>query len=129
MLKINNPLSLRPSKDKWQGMIPSSVPGYIAFSGMDWGYRAGILNLITYFNLKLNSVSKILYTWAPPKDGNDTEAYIKNVCSWTGYKRDQVLQPTESVLKSLAAAMSRQENGVKADLNSLYRGYDLIKKK
>ena len=58
----------------------------------------------------LDTIDKIINTYAPKGDHNDTEAYARNVASWTGFKRDQHLDLHDpQQLAKLVSAMTRQE--------------------
>ena len=67
------------------------------------------------FNTKIkrgvNTIRCIISEWAPEKDGNDTEGYIRNVCKMTGLKEDQPLDiRNEKDMVALATAICQQEN-------------------
>jgi hypothetical protein len=60
---------------------------------------------------KLNTISKLLYTWAPPSE-NDTEGYINYVVKNSGYKRDYVITPKDTTaIYKITKAMSYMEGG------------------
>lgn len=37
------------------------------------------------------TVSAVIYQWAPPSDGNNTENYINCVCKWCGCKPTDII--------------------------------------
>ena len=45
---------------------------------------AGAAHLVALRIAEGNSLTQLISIWAPPSDGNDTTAYIKDVMAWTG---------------------------------------------
>lgn len=43
---------------------------------------AGAAHVVALRIARGESLRKLITAWAPPSDGNDTEAYIKNVSTW-----------------------------------------------
>lgn len=127
---INNPGNLRPSGDKWQGMIESPVPGYLAFKTPEYGYRALFINLNSYFKSGRDTVTKIISSWAP-KSENDTANYIRFVSGQIGFSPDVKLPNTEAVFKALGKAIATMEKGVAPNMAHLNKGYEMaaLKKK
>lgn len=108
-LRNNNPGNIRPG-DNWKGMIGTNG-GFVVFSDCSWGIRAMAINIITQINNGYNTIEKLIYRWAPPADGNDTEAYVQTVSSYSGIPRTQVLQPNNTTLRKLMAAIMNEELG------------------
>ena len=78
-IRNNNPLNIRRSKDKWQGLdAKQSDSSFFKFESMEMGWRAAfvILTKTYYHKYRLFTIRKIISRWAPPAE-NDTEAYIK----------------------------------------------------
>jgi hypothetical protein len=130
MAIINNPGNLRPSGDKWQGMIPSPAPGFLAFSTPEYGYRALFINLNSYFKSGRDTVTKIISSWAPSNE-NDTKNYIKFVSNQIGFPPDVKLPNTEATFKAIGKAIATMEKGKAPDLAALNKGYEMaaLKKK
>jgi hypothetical protein len=121
-----NPGNIRKTPDFWKGEIQGTDKDFKTFQSMPYGYRAMFVLLSSYFHkYKLNTIEKIINTYAPGNE-NNTEAYINAVCQRTGFARDMVLDfgDTDSI-KSLIAAISYVENGVKADMNDITAGFNL----
>ena len=136
-IRNNNPLNIRHSfgAKPWQGQR-SHDGKFCIFDKMEMGYRAGFILLNTY-NQKYQrwTVIDIIHRWAPPKDHNNTRAYVERVCQLTG------LHPTSNiVVDSWVAtqreeairfvwAMAKVENGdafvTEADMETVRRGYEL----
>jgi hypothetical protein len=112
-VRLNNPLNVRPGAP-WEGLgEPSEISGFCNFKNPVWGFRAAFKNLVTYADGHgINSIAGIIQRWAPPADGNDTDAYIAAVCKRTGYEATQVLALKEwNVAASVIRAMTIQEQG------------------
>ncbi|MCD8318819.1 MAG: hypothetical protein LUC45_08325 [Paraprevotella sp.] len=72
------------------------------------------------------SVRDIVSRWAPPDDRNETEVYIRRVCTLTGFKPDQELNPYDPThMGPLVAAMNRVECGVRPDMSQIKEGWSL----
>ena len=134
-LRNNNPLNIRwnPNTRPWQGQ--KSYDGeFVIFETMEDGYRAAFRVLDSY-NKKHNiySVREIIYRWAPPKDHNNTRAYIERVCEEAGLKETDLIvvdswieEKREDVIW-LVWAMAKVENGNRyisfEDLETVKKGY------
>lgn len=88
-----NPCNIRKG-DKWQGMREVQTDkAFVQFKSMDMGLRAAFKTLKTYRDkYHLTSIAGIIRRWAPPEDGNNTEAYIKAVEQRSGINRFAVLK-------------------------------------
>ena len=115
-IRNNNPGNIRPSDDKWQGMTgvdkTGGGKGYVTFDTPENGIRAMTKNLMTYQGRGLDTVEKIINTWAPAADKNDVEAYIRNVTNRLGVARDSKLNLSNpNVMKALVTSIIQHENG------------------
>lgn len=108
-LRNNNPGNIRPF-DQWQGMIGTNQ-GFAVFKDISWGLRAMAIALKHELNVGNNTVAKLIYEYAPPADGNDTEAYISSVINSSGFSRNQILTPTTDTLRRLMRSMMKVELG------------------
>ena len=110
-LKNNNPGNIRHSNDQWQGMSPQQTdPNFVQFVTPDDGVRALARNLKTYFSQGINTIARIITTWAPPTE-NNTDAYIQHVSQVVGVNPNQVLTPDLGTLVALTNAIILHENG------------------
>ena len=92
-IRNNNPLNIRRSKDKWQGLdAKQNDPSFFKFESMAMGWRAAfvILTKTYYHKYRLFTIRKIISRWAPSVE-NDTEAYVKRVSDLTGIDPDEPL--------------------------------------
>lgn len=109
-----NPLNLRPSPAKWEGLRPDQTdPGYLQFASMFHGLRAAAVNLLTYFRVhRRRTVRDIISAWAPPEDNNPTSAYMATVAKALNVGIDDPVDlENGDVLRRLMEAMIMVENG------------------
>ena len=127
-LRNNNPGNIRISGIKYQGEIqPSKDKSFKQFSSMPYGYRAMFVILRTYYvKHGLKSISQMIRRWAPANE-NNTVAYINHVSAWSGIHKDATLEITsKGMMCAVVAAMSRVENGTKANGTDVQKGWDLL---
>ena len=130
-LRNNNPLNIRRSGDKWQGLrAQQEDKEFFQFSEMKWGWRAAFRLLChTYYGkYKLRTIRAIITRWAPPKE-NNTEAYIRRVTDRIGIAADRELgSPIEcpATWMMIGMAMAIVENGTtNLDYLSMLKGYEI----
>ena len=130
-LRNNNPLNIRRSGDKWQGLkVLQEDKAFFQFSEMKWGWRAAFRLLChTYYGkYRLRTIRDIITRWAPPKE-NNTEAYIRRVTDRIGIGPDRELgdpqtHPTQWMM--IGIAMAIVENGTtNLDYLSMLKGWEL----
>ena len=131
----NNPLNIRRGKSVWIGSLtpdpsPQGEGRFVRFSTLEHGIRAAYQILDTY-RRKYHAVciEDIITRWAPPceKQGstpvNDTEAYIRSVCTLTGFGGKERLTPAQ--WPALVKAMALIESRMHLDENILRTAYNL----
>jgi len=126
-LRNCNPGNIRISNTKFSGEVISNDKSFKQFKNMAYGYRA-MMKIIKYYygHYNLKTVSEIINRWAPPIE-NNTSAYVMRVCKETGLNpTDEVYVDNECVLCSVVAAMSLVENGVRADMVEVKKGWGLL---
>ena len=129
-LRNNNPGNIRKNSDLFLGEIrPSADKSFKQFENMAYGYRAMFRILGNYVkHYKLDTLEKMITRWAPPKE-NNTENYIKSVSEWSGVGKDsKVWIDNRQQMCAIVAAMSRMENGVKANMSEVEQGFDLAQR-
>ena len=97
-IRNNNPLNIRKSKDKWQGLREKQTDAaFFQFQTMAYGWRAAFkLLCYTYYNkYKLRTIKSIISRWAPPNE-NNTSSYIKHVSETSGIGADELLGDPQS---------------------------------
>lgn len=122
-----NPGNIRKTDTKWKGEVPGGDSAFETFVSMPYGYRALIKLLQNYQkNHRLRTIRQLISRWAPSSE-NNTEAYIATVAKETGFGRDQAIDMKERRTALLmASAISFVENGVKADMNDVMLGWELL---
>jgi len=121
-LRNNNPGNLRKSADHFRGEKASSDKEFKQFTAIEWGIRALILVLRTYFKRhRLHTIRQIVGRWAPASE-NDTRAYVRFVSQRTGYEPDAVLTADSDTLLALASAICEYENGAPVSEYAIYTG-------
>lgn len=128
-LRNNNPGNIRQNSDNFLGEIkPSTDPAFKQFESVEYGYRAIFVTLNTYQKkYGLSTIRAMISRWAPPKDNNDTEAYIRAVSSESGVpENSRITSTNKDVMIPIVAAISRAENGVAANITEVQRGWDLF---
>lgn len=126
-LRNCNPLNIRRvAGTKWKGQSALQTDAsFVCFNAMEWGIRAAFCILRTYARrYQCVSPADIVGRWAPPHQ-NNTDAYIRNVCSWTGFGGRQRL--TEADWPRLVQAMARQESGTTLSEEIINKGFKLYK--
>lgn len=110
-LRNNNPGNIEFSKkNNWVGQLGSDGR-FVKFSSPEHGIRALGKNLLSYSRQGYVTPEQIITRWAPPEDGNDTEAYIKFVSGYLGVSRDVRLDLTDlNTLTKISMAIMMQEN-------------------
>jgi len=111
-MRNNNPGNIRRSGNAWKGKLStSSDSAFEQFISYAYGIRAMIRQLLTYQGRGLDTISEILYTWAPPADHNDTEGYISFVSNRSGFSPHQTLNlRNKATMSALVRAMAQMEN-------------------
>lgn len=125
-----NPGNIRRSKVRYRGEVqPSRDRAFKQFESLAWGYRAIFVLLDTYrIRHGLDTVRGMISRWAPPCE-NHTQTYIRAVAEEVGVADDRPLDTRErGTMLRMAAAISRVENGVRADMTALEQGWELFER-
>ena len=131
-IRNNNPLNIRRSKDKWQGLAAKqNDPSFFKFESMEMGWRAAfvILTKTYYHKYRLFTIRKIINRWAPSVE-NDTEAYVKRVSDLTGIDPDEPLGIPSlypSRWMAVGLAMAIVEGGRQPNVFPMMRGWTLAR--
>ena len=71
----------------------------------------------------LETIAQIIRRWAPPQDGNLTEAYIRLVCEWMKTDAQRRIEPED--YPTLLRTMARVETGQWLPEEDFAEGYAL----
>jgi len=135
-IRNNNPLNIRRSAAKWKGLVEHPTDkAFCQFMSMTYGLRAAFKLLHSYYyKHNCRTIRQIIMRWAPPSDGNDTEAYIGRVSTAAMYDDNTRLPPVASAPAlwiKIAVSMAEVENGgpvfvyENVDINDFIRGWAL----
>ena len=127
-LRNNNPGNLRRTGDRWQGLAARQEDAeFFQFERMAYGYRALIKTLQNYRRIHgLQTLAEMIARWAPGHE-NDTAAYIRAVCRDLQVPDSYVPDVDDrDTMCALAAAISRVENGVTADMEEVLAGWEML---
>ena len=132
-IRNNNPLNVRRSKDKWQGMKALQTDSqFCQFETMAYGWRAAfvLLTRTYYHTYRLFTIRAIISRWAPPNE-NNTKRYIENVSRFTGIDPDEPIGiPSDKPSRWMAVgvAMAIQENGTTSiDWFAMLKGWEMAR--
>lgn len=103
-IKNNNPGNIRAV-----GNQKRDAKGFRIFGSMYEGAAAMDSQLDRYADKGINTIRKIVETYAPASDGNDTAKYIQSLMQATGRGADEVLGKSDR--SSLLQGMQRMETG------------------
>jgi hypothetical protein len=119
-LRNNNPGNLRPSTPPFEGAVGENS-NFVIFITMEKGLRALAKNLIAYQKHSdgkggvIDTVEEAINRWAPPKDHNDTSAYVAMVCHVLECNTDDRFNFSDrDFLFWMITAIGMQEQGAKA---------------
>lgn len=140
-LRNNNPLNIRNGVSRWKGMEEQEEEKeFVCFLTLSMGYRAAWILLRNYRQRLLNegksyTLGNIIERWAPPEDGNDSKAYVRNVlrlCAGKVAGRQPLPLPDtdegKPIFTEIIAAMTCVENGIsmdQVDRGSIEKGWQL----
>ena len=132
-IRNNNPLNIRRSKDKWQGLrAVQTDAAFCQFETLDYGWRAAfyLLTRTYYHKYRLYTIRGIVSKWAPESE-NNTKAYIANVSRLTGIDPDEPIGiPSEKPSRwmMVGVAMAIQENGTTSiDWFAMLKGWEMAR--
>ena len=127
-LRNNNPGNIRLGSFRYKGeKAESGDSAFRQFESIEWGYRAMFVLLHTYATKRgCHTLRTMIERYAPPTE-NLTENYIRRVAHATHLSPDESISTLDgAVMTAVVAAMSEVENGVKADMAAIWRGWELF---
>ena len=127
-LRNNNPGNIRLGNFRYKGeKAESSDTAFRQFESIEWGYRAMFVLLHTYAKkYGCHTLRQMINRYAPPIE-NHTDNYIRRVACATHLSLDEEISTTDAAtMTAVVAAMSEVENGVKADMTEVWRGWELF---
>lgn len=125
-LRNNNPLNIRIG-NTWLGEVATPTdPDFEQFVTLRYGLRAGFILLRRYIrHYKRTTISAIIRAWAPEVE-NLTQAYIDNVCKFTGIGEfEPVDYFDKETMCKIVSAMCTVECGQEVDAAEIEKAYDI----
>lgn len=124
--KNNNYGNLRPSSEPWQGQTGTNK-GFVVFSSVEYGLRAMIKTLWTYYNSHgLTTIEKIVNRYAPAADSNNPTAYADFVAKDSGIPKDKKLDFTSRKdYDRVISAMCQMESETRPTKAQLEKAWQL----
>ena len=128
-IRNDNPLNIRHGKSRWVGMRKVQTDrAFVQFVERKYGYRAAFILLRNYIRGGHNTIRKIIARWAPPSDGNNTQAYINFVSASTGIDANLELTFEEKAkLVDIVRSMAQMECGIIEDKALIEEAYEMTK--
>lgn len=124
-IRNNNPCNIRRSRDIFSGEIESNDASFKQFIAIEYGYRAAIKILHTYFFAYCcRTITDIIFRWAPPGDGNKTNEYIDYVAWRVGVDSAKKIEWDKEIVLKIVDAMSRMECGF-SDKKKIEKGWEM----
>lgn len=118
-LKNNNPFNMNRTLTMWLGEVQGDDERFASFKTLEYGIRAGLINLYNgYFSNRL-TVRRIVMKYSPPQDNKSkedpdgmisVEGYIKTIVKRSGVGSEEIVSKG-SWLK-VAEAILYHENGM-----------------
>lgn len=127
-IRNNNPLNLRKSNNPWQGkIVPGSDSAFEQFITMQHGIRAAFINMRTIMRRNEKcTLAKLIATWAPPQDHNNTDDYISRVSRDTGISPNTTISfDNKAWMISLCYAMIKVECGMPVPTSIIETAYEM----
>ena len=76
-----------------------------------------------------DTIGRIIARWAPSRDGNDTQAYIRHVSRSTGIGAGQALSfEDKDALVEIVRSMAHMESGIIEDKAIIEQAYEMARK-
>ena len=125
-IRNNNPLNIRIG-NTWIGEVPNPTDSdFEQFVSPVYGLRAAFCILRRYIRrYGRNTVRKIVQSWAPSSE-NNCDAYIKIVCSQSGFAPDDPISYDDvDRMCRLVQGMALAEVGQRLDMDMIMKGYQL----
>jgi hypothetical protein len=107
-------------KNDWDGQV-GKAGGFCVFEEPKWGERA-TKHLLRVYAGRRQTLGEGIYSYAPPSDNNDTEAYNRFVAQVTGIHRDTKLSDVLNRVEDIAEAIFKHEGYREGTIEVLEEG-------
>lgn len=107
-IRNNNPFNLVKTAIPWKGKVQGQDQRFETFKSVQYGIRAGLLDLLNDYQEGKNTIQKLLLEFAPPSE-NQTNLYIQFVSSKLNLSPSAPLNVSD--IPDLAKSIIEYENG------------------
>lgn len=127
-IRNRNPGNIRRGKTRYKGETQGCDAAFKSFATMQWGYRAIFVLLHTYaVRYGLRTIRGMISRYAPPEE-NDTRNYVDTVAALSETDADRLIDTLRAEdMIPIVEAISRVENGIDADKEQVFRGWELFR--
>lgn len=127
-IRNRNPGNIRRGKTRYKGETQGCDAAFKSFATMQWGYRAIFVLLHTYaVRYGLRTIRDTISRYAPPEE-NDTRNYVDTVAALSKTDADRRIDTLRAEdMIPIVEAISRVENGIDADKEQVFRGWELFR--
>mgnify|MGYP004508048663 CR=1 FL=1 len=127
-IRNRNPGNIRRGKTRYKGEAQGCDAAFKSFATMQWGYRAIFVLLHTYaVRYGLRTIRGMISRYAPPEE-NDTRNYVDKVAALSKTDADRLIDTLRAEdMIPIVEAISRVENGIDADKEQVFRGWELFR--
>lgn len=127
-IRNRNPGNIRRGKTLYKGETQGCDAVFKGFAAMQWGYRAIFVLLHTYaVRYGLRTIRGMISRYAPPEE-NDTRAYVDTVAGLSKTDADRRIDTLRAEdMIPIVEAISRVENGIDAEKEQVFRGWELFR--
>ncbi|UKI38899.1 MAG: structural protein P5 [Alistipes putredinis] len=127
-IRNRNPGNIRRGKTRYKGETQGCDAAFKSFATMQWGYRAIFVLLHTYaVRYGLRTIRGMISRYAPPEE-NDTRNYVDTVAALSKTDADRLIDTLRAEdMIPIVEAISRVENGIDADKEQVFRGWELFR--
>lgn len=124
----NNPLNIRLSSDRWQGMSERQTDkAFVQFVSVNYGIRAALIIIRSYINkYNCNTIASIVARWAPPCE-NNTKRYIQYVSDATAIRPHTTIRWSDRTwICAIVKAMAKYESNMIINIDNVKNVYDIL---
>ncbi|MEJ2764843.1 virion protein [Photobacterium sp. MCCC 1A19761] len=124
-IRNHNPLNIEYNRrNQWEGQVGHDGR-FVIFVSPVYGFRAGARVLRSYQRRNINTVHRIVHTFAPSHE-NNSDHYAKMVSQWSGFGLHQPLDVSrDDTTTRIIQAMARMEVGHQYPLKEVMKGVQL----
>nr|WP_319509412.1 hypothetical protein [uncultured Draconibacterium sp.] len=125
-IRNNNPLNLRRTNIEWHGERKVVTDQeFEEFETMEFGLRAGLINMRTQIRNGYETLEQLINRWAPASE-NNTVNYVNIVSEKSGYAPTDILEFDKEEMFPVVEAMVKIESGMDLTLELYEKAWEII---